>query len=82
MKEYGEAWWADSDLAILEVEYDFSAAKPGPALRRGRNRLKATIQRPVETIGAVRPGQVATDDVHALVETVTRRQGLGPPPSL
>ena len=82
MKEHGEAWWADSDLAILEVEYYFSAAKPGIALRRGRNRLKATINRPVETIGAVRPGQVAKDDVLALVEAITRKQGLGPPPSL
>jgi hypothetical protein len=82
MKEHGEAWWADSDLAILEVEYDFSAAKPGIALRRGRNRLKATIKRPVATIAAVRPGQVAKGDVLALVEAVTRKQGLGPPPSL
>jgi hypothetical protein len=82
MKEHGETWWEDSDLAILDVEYHFSAAKPGIALRRGRNRLKATINRPVETIGAVRPGQVAHDDVLALVEAITRKQGLGPPPSL
>ena len=82
IKEHGEAWWADSDLAILEVEYHFSAAKPGIALRKGRNRLKATINRPVETISAARPGKVAKEDVLALVEAITRKQGLGPPPNL
>ena len=69
-------------MAILEIWYDFSAAKPGIALRRSRNRLKATINRPVDTIGALRPGHLAKEDVLALVEAVTLKQGLGPPPRL
>ncbi len=44
-------WWSGADLDELEIEYPYSRAKGVRSVtRRGKNKLKAEIGRPVETL--------------------------------
>lgn len=82
LRQRGVEWWSGSDRAILEIEYYFEAARPGVILRRRPNLLKATLNRPVSTMRVDAPDELAVADVQALVDAVTRKEGLGPPPDL
>ncbi len=81
-KDFGP-WWSTSDLALLEIEYWFGAKQPKIVLRRGKNRLRAFIHRPVQTlVAASDPAGLAVSDVRALLAAVAAKMRLPSPPPL
>lgn len=76
-------WWSDSEDDVLEVVYWFDTRKPAIVARRGKNRLRVAIHRPVESFAAATDlVALARHDVDALLHTIRRRTGLGPHPQL
>ncbi|WP_328471125.1 hypothetical protein OHA21_06420 [Actinoplanes sp. NBC_00393] len=74
-----QAWWAAGAEEVLEIWYDFAAAKPGVTVRHGNGRWRTTIRRPSFPGD---PAALARADVEAMVAAVRRRAGLGEPPAL
>jgi hypothetical protein len=78
-----QTWWAASGETLLEIWYDFEPRAAGARVRRGRNRVKASIDRPTPTmIAAEDPAELAREDVVALMTAVQHRFKLGPLPPL
>ncbi len=78
-----QTWWAASDETVLEIWYDFVPRAAGVRIRRGRNSVKGSIDRPTPTMIAVDdPAELARKDVVALMTAVQQRFQLGPLPPL
>lgn len=77
------AWWKGADRDVLELWYDFDPTDRGPAVRRTRDKVKATIRRPVSDLQLEEDlVALARHDVEALVEAIRKRAELTPPPAL
>lgn len=76
-------WWSGADREVLELWYDFEPTRPGPAVRRTKEKVKATICRPVrDLVNDPDPVGIARRDVEVLVAAIRARAGLPPPPPL
>lgn len=76
------AWWAESDLPILEISWFAAAQNDRLFVRRTKGKLIARIER---TRGGLHDGeaaQAARADLKELMTVVQRRMGLGEPPTL
>lgn len=77
------AWWSDSEVKLLEIYYRFDADRTTISLRKSHNRLKAFLQRPVQTVtNAPDPAALALSDVQDLVRAVAEEMRLPAPPPL
>lgn len=78
-------WWSGADLDALEIWYSHHWSEKGArsVTRRGKNKLMADIQRPVETFqGQPDLPKLALQDVTSLVEAIGVKMKLAPPPTL
>lgn len=77
------AWWSAADVDVLEGFSWFSVDVVRATARRGKNRLRVSLERPVGTFaGAGDLVALAREDVERMLELVRRRTGLGPYPAL
>ena len=77
------SWWSAADDDVLVVACWFDVKKATTWARRTNNKLSVAIHRPVQTFAAADdPVSLARLDVNAMLATVRRRTGLGPPPTL
>jgi len=77
-----QAWWAAGANDVLEIWYDFAAAKAGVTIRHAQGRWRTTIRRPASTFAnAIDPAALARHDIHAMLTAIQRRTRLsGHPP--
>ncbi|MEU3458239.1 hypothetical protein ABZ671_32370 [Micromonospora sp. NPDC006766] len=78
-----QAWWAAGANDVLEIWYDFAAAKAGVTIRHAHGRWRTTIRRPAGTFAkAIDPAALARHDIQAMLTAVQRRTGLSEHPPL
>jgi hypothetical protein len=77
-----QAWWAAGATDVLEIWYDFAAARAGVTIRHGHGRWRTTIRRPAATFATTTdPVTLAREDTTAMLKAIQRRTGLsGHPP--
>ena len=80
--ETGGAWWATADRTLLEIQYAIVDNARGVKVRRLKNRVTAVIERSLDSFQRADGGQLARDDVRALIHAVTKRMELRDPPKV
>lgn len=78
----GSAWWSTADRTLLEIQYAITDSARGVKVRRLKNRVTAVIERSPDSFGPSDGGQLAHDDVCALIDAVTKRMDLRGPPEI